>query len=152
MTLTSLELQQNYTMLNQNAFRCKDESVLPNLQLPLTKQTLPRDKYDMVLLSEASLVLLSEKVTLITIMIHVIGSQLIQDLASCFLGSWGMNRSAGQTKCVNCEAVLGRFVCSALQFIPHEPRNKRPKGPHNVHLSTMCYLFDGSAKVAIFVF
>ena len=30
--------------------------------------------------------------------------------------------------------------------------NKRPKGPHNVHLSTMCYLFDGSARVAIFVY
>ena len=41
-----------------------------------------------------------------------------------FLGSWGMNRSAGQTNRVNREAVLGRFVCSALRFIPHEPRKK----------------------------
>ena len=41
-----------------------------------------------------------------------------------FLGSRGMNRSAGQTNRVNCEAVLGRFVCSALRFIPHEPRKK----------------------------
>ena len=41
-----------------------------------------------------------------------------------FLGSWGMNRSAGQTNRVNREAVLERFVCSALRFIPHEPRKK----------------------------
>ena len=41
-----------------------------------------------------------------------------------FLGSWGMNRSTGQTNRVNREAVLGRFVCSALRFIPHEPRKK----------------------------
>ena len=43
---------------------------------------------------------------------------------SFFLGSWGMNRSAGQTNRVNREAVLDRFVCSALRFIPHEPRKK----------------------------
>ena len=35
-----------------------------------------------------------------------------------------MNRSAGQTNRVNCEAVLGRFVCTVLWFIPHEPRKK----------------------------
>ena len=39
---------------------------------------------------------------------------------SFFLGSLGMNRSAGQTNPVN----LGRSVCSALRFIPHEPRKK----------------------------
>ena len=43
---------------------------------------------------------------------------------SFFLGSYGMNRSAGQTNRVNHEAVLERFVCSALRFIPHEPRKK----------------------------
>ena len=37
----------------------------------------------------------------------------------------GMNRSAGQTNRVNREAVLVRFVCSALRFIPHEHREKR---------------------------
>ena len=31
-------------------------------------------------------------------------------------------------------------------------KTKRPKGPHNMHLSTMCYLFDGSARVTIFVY
>ena len=41
-----------------------------------------------------------------------------------FLGSWEMNRSAGQTNRVNREAVLVRFVCSSLRFIPHEPRKK----------------------------
>ena len=41
------------------------------------------------------------------------------------MGSWGMNRSTGQTNRVNREAVLGRFVCSALRFIPHEPRKKK---------------------------
>ena len=35
-----------------------------------------------------------------------------------------MNRIAGQTNRVNREAVLVRFVCSALRFIPHEPRKK----------------------------
>ena len=41
-----------------------------------------------------------------------------------FLGSWEMNRSAEQTNRVNREAVLVRFVCSALRFISHEPRKK----------------------------
>ena len=41
-----------------------------------------------------------------------------------FLGSWGMNRNAGQTNRVNREAFLVRFVCSALRFIPREPRKK----------------------------
>ena len=35
-----------------------------------------------------------------------------------------MNRSAEQTNRVNREAVLVRFVCSALRFISHEPRKK----------------------------
>ena len=35
-----------------------------------------------------------------------------------------MNRSAEQTNRVNREAVLVRFVCSALRFIFHEPRKK----------------------------
>ena len=48
----------------------------------------------------------------------------LKEWVSFFLGSWGMNRSAGQTNRVNREAVLGRFVCSALRFIPHEPRKK----------------------------
>ena len=43
---------------------------------------------------------------------------------SFFLGSWGMNRSAKQTNRMNREAVLGRCVCSALRFIPREPRKK----------------------------
>ena len=30
--------------------------------------------------------------------------------------------------------------------------NKRPKGPHIVHLSTMCQLFDRSARAEIFVY
>ena len=28
--------------------------------------------------------------------------------------------------------------------------NKRPKGPHIVHLSTICHLFEESAKADIF--
>ena len=31
------------------------------------------------------------------------------------------------------------------------PYNKRPKGPHIVHLSTICHLFEESAKANIFV-
>ena len=30
--------------------------------------------------------------------------------------------------------------------------NKRPKGPHIVHLSTMCHLFEESVKADIFVY
>ena len=41
-----------------------------------------------------------------------------------FLSSSEMNRSAEQTNGVNREAVLVRFVCSALRFISHEPRKK----------------------------
>ena len=51
-------------------------------------------------------------------------SRSFKEWVSFFLGSWGMNRSAGQTNRVNREAVLDRFVCSALRFIPHEPRKK----------------------------
>ena len=48
-----------------------------------------------------------------------------------FLGSWGMNRSAGQTNRVKREAVLLRFVCSALRFIPHE---QKKKDTHSLYL------------------
>ena len=41
-----------------------------------------------------------------------------------FLGSWEMNRSAEQTNRLNREAVLVRFICSALRFISDEPRKK----------------------------
>ena len=59
------------------------------------------------------------------LMFHrIMGYQLIKECVSFFLGSWGMNRSVGQTNRVNREAVLVRFVCSALRFIPHEPREK----------------------------
>ena len=53
------------------------------------------------------------------------GKEPIKEWVSFFLGSWGMNRSVGQTNRVNREAVLVRFVCSALRFIPHEPRKIR---------------------------
>ena len=46
----------------------------------------------------------------------------VKEWVSFFLGLWGMNQSAGQTNRVNRKAVLRRFVCSALRFIPHEPR------------------------------
>ena len=51
-------------------------------------------------------------------------SLFIKGMSIFFLGSLGMNRSAGQTNRVNREAVLGRFVCSALRCILHEPRKK----------------------------
>ena len=41
-----------------------------------------------------------------------------------FSGFMGNESGAGQTNRVKREAVLGRFVCSALRFIPHEPRKK----------------------------
>ena len=49
---------------------------------------------------------------------------LIKEWVSFFLRSWGMNWSLGQTNRVNREAILRQFVCSALGFIPHEPRKK----------------------------
>ena len=53
---------------------------------------------------------------------------------SFFLGSWEMNRSAEQTNRVNREAVLVRFVCSALRFISHEPRKK---DTHSLYLQCL---------------
>ena len=53
-----------------------------------------------------------------------------------------MNRSAGQTNRVNREAVLGRFVCSALRFIPHEPRKK---DTHSLYLQ--CFQQGPSLKL-----
>ena len=38
------------------------------------------------------------------------------------------------------------------KFIFPWTQNKRPKGPHIVHLSTMCHLFGGFAKAAILFF
>ena len=35
-----------------------------------------------------------------------------------------MNQSVGQTNRVDHEAVPRRVVCTALRFIPHEPRKK----------------------------
>ena len=58
-----------------------------------------------------------------------------QGMSAFFLGSWGMHRSAGQTNRVNREAVLGRFVCSALRFIPHEPRKKKTLIPYIYNVS-----------------
>ena len=40
------------------------------------------------------------------------------------------------TNCVNREAVLERFVCSALRFIPHEPRKK----------TLISYIYNASNK------
>ena len=47
-----------------------------------------------------------------------------------------MNRSVGQTNHMNHEAILGRFICSALQFIPHEPR-KKFKDTHSLYLQSL---------------
>ena len=41
--------------------------------------------------------------------------KIFKEWVSFFLGSWGMNR-VGQTNRMNREAVLMRFVCSALQW------------------------------------
>ena len=45
-----------------------------------------------------------------------------------------MNRSAEQKNRVNREAVLVRFVCSALRFISHEPRKK---DTHSLYLQCL---------------
>ena len=45
-----------------------------------------------------------------------------------------MNRSAEQTNRVNREAVLVRFVCSALRFISHELRKK---DTHSLYLQCL---------------
>ena len=39
-----------------------------------------------------------------------------------FLGSWEMNRSAEQTNRTRTASRFTGFVCSALRFIPHEPK------------------------------
>ena len=60
--------------------------------------------------------------------------RLFKEWVSFFLGSWDMNRSAEQTNRVNREAVLVRFVCSALRFISHEPRKK---DTHSLYLQCL---------------
>ena len=40
-----------------------------------------------------------------------------------------------------------RFACHLINYI----QNKRPKGPHIVHLSTICHLFEELAKANIFI-
>ena len=62
-----------------------------------------------------------------------------------------MNRSAEQTNRVNREAVLVRFVCSALRFISHEPRKKdrssRDSFPMNREKKTLIpYIYNASNK------
>ena len=59
---------------------------------------------------------------------------IFKEWVSFFLGSWDMNRSAEQTNRVNREAVLVRFVCSALRFISHEPRKK---DTHSLYLQCL---------------
>ena len=42
---------------------------------------------------------------------------------------------------------------SCMKYHPIQlASNKRPKGPHIMHLSTMCHLFEESAKVDIYVY
>ena len=60
--------------------------------------------------------------------------RLLKEWVSFFLGSWDMNRSAEQTNRVNREAVLVRFVCSALRVISHEPRKK---DTHSLYLQCL---------------
>ena len=43
-----------------------------------------------------------------------------------------------------------QFLRQSWTILNQKP-NKRPKGPHIVHLSTMCHLFEESAKADIFV-
>ena len=71
---------------------------------------------------------------------------LFKEWVSFFPGSWGMNRSAGQTNRVNREAVLRWFVCSALRFIPHEPR-KKTLIPYIYNVSNKDSFYNSPRKV-----
>ena len=72
----------------------------------------------------------SKSIICVYVVRSIIELFLLKEWVSFFLGSWGMNRSTGQTNRVNREAVLDRFVCSALRFIPHEPRKKKTLIPY----------------------
>ena len=49
-------------------------------------------------------------------------------------------------------AWLSSYICHRSYFQTWRYTcNKRPKGPHIVHLSTICHLFEESAKANIFV-
>ena len=52
------------------------------------------------------------------------GARYVALWASCFLGSWGINRSAEQINRPSTASRFTRFVCPALWFILHEPRKK----------------------------
>ena len=43
-------------------------------------------------------------------------------------------------------------LCNPIFLHLNKYINKRPKGPHIVHLSTMCHLFDRSARAVIFIY
>ena len=51
------------------------------------------------------------------------------------------------------KAILDtNYNIAMWHFASLAPQNKRPKGPHIVHLSTMCHLFGGLARAAILFF
>ena len=69
------------------------------------------------------------------------------DLASSQVSLILFSGLRGKVENVSANERLGRPPC-----FPKQPENKRPKGPHIVHLSTMCHLFNRSARAAIFVY
>ena len=56
-----------------------------------------------------------------------------KEWVSFCLGSWGMNRSAEQSNRPRTASRFTRFVCPALRFIPHEPRQKDTHSLNNYH-------------------
>ena len=72
------------------------------------------------------------------------------------LGSWWTHV---WSSIIVCKKVMGLLCRNSTKFqVRIRPwpltywHNKRPKGPHIVHLSTMCHLFEKSVKVDIFVY
>ena len=87
--------------------------------------------------------------------------------SECRTNKWPENRFAVHTICLSRAPThsplaprtalqLIPFVCPTLWFIPHEPRKQEAQkatvAPHIVHLSTMCHLFDRSARAVIFIY
>ena len=48
-------------------------------------------------------------------------------------------------------AIETLFIYIVFLLMDNKSINKRPKGPHIVHLSTICHLFEESAKANIFI-
>ena len=125
-TLTSALIQCHFDYSCSSWFGGISKNLNQKLQVAQNKvvrfilDLKPRDSITCDILDSLKMLRVDNRVK--QLRLNHVHNIFFKEWVSFFLGSWGMNRSAGQTNRVNREAVLVRFVCSALRFIPHESR------------------------------